>query len=48
MLALGLKLLPNLYQLHQAMGRARAQRGAKADAIASYVAPLKVLADLRK
>jgi hypothetical protein len=41
-LAFGLTLLPNAYQLHQALGRAQAQRGAKADAIKSYEAALKL------
>lgn len=41
-LALGLTLIPNVYQLHQAMGRAQAQRGATADAIRSYETALKL------
>jgi len=40
--ALGVTLLPNAYQLHQALGRAQAQRGAKADAIKSYESALKL------
>jgi hypothetical protein len=41
-LALGLTLLPKSYQLHQAIGRAQTQRGAKADAIKSYESALKL------
>ncbi len=41
-LALGLTLLPKSYKLHQALGRAQAQRGAKADAIKSYDTALKL------
>lgn len=41
-LALGLTLLPGAYQLHQALGRAQADRGAKAEAIASYESALKL------
>ena len=35
-LAFGLTLLPDAYQLHQALGRAQTQRGAVADAMHSY------------
>ncbi len=35
-LSFGLTLLPDAYQLHQALGRAQSQRGAVADAIRSY------------
>ena len=35
-LALGLTLLPNAYQLHQTLGRLQATRGDKAAAIKSY------------
>jgi arylsulfatase A-like enzyme len=35
-LSFGLILLPDAYQLHQALGRAQSQRGAVADAIRSY------------
>ena len=41
-LALGLTLLPDAYQLHQSLGRAQAARGDKAAAIASYEAALKL------
>jgi hypothetical protein len=41
-LALGITLLPNAYQLHQSLARAQAQRGAKADAIKSYESALKL------
>src|SRR4029450_8156479 len=41
-LALGLTLLPNAYQLHQALGRAQAQRSANAEAIKSYETALKL------
>ena len=41
-LAFGLTLLPNAHQLHQALARALAQRGATADAIKSYEAALKL------
>lgn len=41
-LALGLTLLPNAYQLHQSLGRAQAMRGDKAAAIKSYEAALKL------
>lgn len=41
-LTLGLTLIPNAYQLHQALGRAQAQRAATADAIKSYELALKL------
>lgn len=41
-LAFGIALLPNAYQLPQALGRAQAQRGAVADAIQSYEAALRL------
>jgi hypothetical protein len=41
-LAFGLTLMPQAYQLHQALGRAQAQRGANADAIKSYESALKL------
>jgi hypothetical protein len=41
-LAFGLTLLPDAYQLHQALGRAQGQRGAVADAIKSYEAALRL------
>jgi hypothetical protein len=41
-LAFGLTLLPDAYQLHQALGRLEATRGDKAAAIASYEAALKL------
>jgi hypothetical protein len=41
-LALGLTLLPDAYQLHQALGRAQAARGDKAAAITSYEAALRL------
>lgn len=41
-LALGLTLLPDAYQLHQALGRLQATRGDKAAAIKSYEAALKL------
>jgi peptidylprolyl isomerase len=41
-IAFGLTLLPTAYQLHQALARAQAQRGATADAIKSYEAALKL------
>jgi len=40
-LALGLMLLPDAYQLHQALGRIQATRGDKPAAIKSYEAALK-------
>jgi hypothetical protein len=41
-LALGLTLLPDAYQLHQALGRLQATRGDKPAAIKSYEAALKL------
>ena len=41
-LALGLTLLPDAYQLHQALGRLQATRGDKPSAIKSYEAALKL------
>jgi len=41
-LAFGLTLLPNAYQLHQALGRAQAQRQATVEAIKSYETALKL------
>jgi hypothetical protein len=41
-LAFGLTLLPNAYQLHQALGRSQATRGDKTAAIKSYEAALKL------
>lgn len=41
-LALGLTLLPNAYQLHQTLGRLQATRGDKPAAIKSYEAALKL------
>jgi hypothetical protein len=41
-LAFGLTLLPDAYQLHQALGRAQSQRGAVPDAIRSYEAALRL------
>jgi len=41
-LAFGLTLMPQAYQLHQALGRAQAQRNATADAIKSYETALKL------
>ena len=41
-LTFGLTLLPNAYQLHQALARAQAQRAATADAIKSYETALKL------
>jgi uncharacterized protein HemY len=52
-LSFGLTLLPEAYQLHQALGRAQSQRGAVSDAIRSYENALKfdtatkALAELR-
>jgi FKBP-type peptidyl-prolyl cis-trans isomerase len=40
-LSFGLTLLPEAYQLHQALGRAQSQRGAVSDAIRSYENALK-------
>ena len=42
MLALGLTLLPNAYQLHQTLGRLQATRGDKPAAIKSYETALKL------
>ena len=41
-LALGLTLLPDAYQLHQTLGRLQATRGDKAAAIKSYETALKL------
>jgi hypothetical protein len=41
-LALGLTLLPNAYQLHQSLGRAQATRGDKPAAIKSYETAVKL------
>lgn len=41
-LSFGLTLLPDAYQLHQAMGRSQSQRGAVADAIRSYENALRL------
>jgi len=41
-LALGLTLLPDAYQLHQTLGRLQATRGDKPAAIKSYEAALKL------
>jgi arylsulfatase len=41
-LSFGLTLLPDAYQLHQALGRAQSQRGAVADAIRSYESALRL------
>jgi tetratricopeptide (TPR) repeat protein len=41
-LALGLTLLPEAYQLHQALGRLQATRGDKPAAIKSYETALKL------
>ncbi len=41
-LALGITLLPNAYQLHQALGRSQATRGDKPAAIKSYETALKL------
>jgi Tfp pilus assembly protein PilF len=41
-LALALTLQPKMYQLHQSIARAQAQRGAKANAIKSYETALKL------
>jgi len=41
-LALGLTLLPDAYQLHQILGRLQSLRGDKADAIKSYETALKL------
>jgi hypothetical protein len=41
-LTLGLTLLPNAYQLHQALGRAQSQRKATAEAIKSYETAIKM------
>ncbi len=41
-LSFGLTLLPDAYQLHQALGRAQSQRGAVADAIRSYENALRL------
>jgi hypothetical protein len=41
-LAFGLTLLPNAYQLHQALGRAQAQRKAIAEAVKSYEIAIKL------
>ncbi len=41
-LSFGLTLLPEAYQLHQALGRAQGQRGAVADAIRSYENALRL------
>jgi hypothetical protein len=41
-LTLGLTLLPNAYQLHQALGRAQAQRKATPEAIKSYETAIKM------
>ena len=42
MLSFGLTLLPDAYQLHQALGRAQDQRGAVADAIRGYEGALRL------
>jgi hypothetical protein len=41
-LSFGSTLLPDAYQLHQALGRAQSQRGAVADAIRSYESALRL------
>ncbi len=41
-LTIGLTLLPDAYQLHQALGRAQVQRGAVADAIRGYENALRL------
>lgn len=41
-LSFGLTLLPDAYQLHQALGRYQSQRGAAADAIRSYENALRL------
>jgi peptidylprolyl isomerase len=41
-LSFGLTLLPDAYQLHQALGRAQSQRGAVVDAIRSYESALRL------
>jgi len=41
-LALGLTLLPDAYQLHQTLGRLQATRGDKSAAIKSYETALKL------
>ena len=41
-LSFGLTLLPDAYQLHQALGRAQGQRGAVSDAIRSYENALRL------
>jgi FKBP-type peptidyl-prolyl cis-trans isomerase len=41
-LSFGLTLLPDAYQLHQALGRSQSQRGAVADAIRSYENTLRL------
>jgi tetratricopeptide (TPR) repeat protein len=41
-LSFGLILLPDAYQLHQALGRSQSQRGAVADAIRSYEHALRL------
>jgi peptidylprolyl isomerase len=41
-LTFGLTLLPNAYQLHQALGRVQTQRKATAEAIKSYEAAIKL------
>ena len=52
MLALGITLLPNAYQLHQPLGRLQATRGDNAAAIKSYetaltLNPKKTAAEIR-
>ena len=52
MLALGVQLLPNAYQLHQTLGRLQATRGDKAAGLKSYetaltLNPKKTAAELR-
>jgi tetratricopeptide (TPR) repeat protein len=41
-LAFGLTLLPDAYALHQALARSQSQRGAAAEAIASYESALRL------
>lgn len=41
-LAFGITLMPKAYQLRQSLARAQAQRGAKAEAVKSYEAALKL------